>query len=499
VSATKYLAFDLGQSSAKVTLGTFDGGRLAFQRLGSFENSDTYVGGMLQWDMLVLYKEVMIGIRKAIESQGVPASIGIDSWGTDHSFTDKGGFLLGNPLSNRDRGIERSMRDFYQVVGKRELFEATGVQLSRFSSSSLMQIYHQRALGSEKLSFAKSFLMIPDILNYYLCGVAACEVSLMSFTQLYDQKNGKLSELVLDRYAVPSEAFQRIVEPGNVLGAIRGDICDSPKWKKIRVVNPLQHDTASAFAAVLDEKQGKKGVAISIGSWCCLGTAVQRPLLGEDLFAKGFANQRGEDGITHLRKDIPGLLFAESCKKELSRKGNEMSWEDIVRRAEGERRGDRFIDLDGIMESAANADPLEQINDYLGKTKQAAIKGPDELFRAIFLGICFGIRRAIEELEQITGTGMDLVYLLGGGSKNKLMCQWVADLLKKPVHVGMYDAAAIGNILSQMLAAGEIGSFSEGRALSSAAIGMKEVLPSQTDALEDLYLKYREQANQRSG
>ncbi|MBU4292956.1 MAG: hypothetical protein KJ770_02750 [Actinobacteria bacterium] len=483
----KYLAFDLGQSGSRVILGEYNGGTITLKEIYRFIEYDIYAGGYLQWNILKIYNEVLRGVGIALKSEEKIESIGIDSWGSDYSFIDKNGYLLGNPITNRDKSKDKAQESFYNIISKRELFKLTGVQLASTSSTSLLQLYVLKYSKSGVLNIADKYLMIPGIINYFLTGNVINEYTLMSFSQLINQKDKKISDYILKKFDIPGNIFPEIVYPGTEIGTIQKDVCSSIGIKPLKIIATAQHDTASAFTAV-PLSPYKNIAAISIGTWCCLGIATEIPIITDEAYDKSFANQAGVEGVNHFRKDFPGMMITEQYRKQIMRDMNkEISWKEIDYLVENAPKPDCFIDIVNPIFSNPTADMYNSILKFFKETGQQIPQTAGELFRCIYQSIALFFRSAIEELEKIIGKKIEFLYLVGGGSKNKLLCQWTANLLKIPVLFGIYEATSIGNILIQMKSSGEISSYEEGNLLIKDSFKLEECSPQETDKWEVMY------------
>jgi rhamnulokinase len=487
----KYLAFDFGQSGIKAIVGKFNGRKLKIKDIYRFDNNEIYAGGYLQWDILKLYHELLIGIKKAEEHEGRLESLGIDSWGSDHSFIDKKGYLIGNPITNRDCGVKKILGAFYEIMSKEELFELTGVQLFENSSSSLSQLYSLLSSNPNLLSVIEKYLMIPDILNYFLTGIPSCEYTLMSFSQLVNQKERNISDYILNKFGIPKTIFPDIAEPGTKLGPIQKIVCNSGGFKPIEVIMAAQHDTSSAFTAVPLHDSSKNIVAISMGTWCCLGMEIKEPITTKDAFLNGFANQGGVGGVLHFRKDLPGFIIARECRKKmLTAEGKVLSWDEIFAMTDKAQELKCFIDINNPKFSQPSVNVKENIIEYFLATKQEIPESNGQLFRSIFESMVLNFRYNIEMLEKISSKRVDAVYLIGGGSRNDILYHSLANLLRIPVVIGIYDATAIGNLLVQMKSSGEISSIEEGRRCILSDVSIIEFQQKEASKWEEAYSRY---------
>jgi len=485
------LIFDLGQSGGKVTIGYYNGKKIRLENLYKFDNDDVFAGGFLQWDILKLFGEVLTGIGKALSVNKDIQSLGIDSWGSDYSFIDKRGYLLGNPITNRDNRVKDTLNSFYKILSKKELFNLTGVQLSSSSSSSLMQLYSLIYLKSKIFSVAEKYLMIPDIINFFLTGYPVCEYTLMSFTQLVDQRKKEIIDYILNKYSIPKRVFPKMNFSGNILGNLKDDLSKMYGGRKIKVTTVAEHDTASAFTTIPFKERGKNCASIILGSWCVLGIEVNEPILTDEAFINGFANQGGVEGVIHFRKDFPGFIIADELRKSiLNERCLDLSWDNIFMLVEKASPFEFFIDICDPIFSAPGKDMKSVFLNYFKESDQGLPENEQQIFRCIFEGMIFSFRSAMDVLQKIIGKKIDLIYIIGGGSRNKIINQWTANILKIPVWAEIQEATSIGNMLVQMKALKDLESVINERHIVNESFKFLEFYPENITEYEEAYNKY---------
>ena len=489
----KYLIFDFGQTSIKALIGYYDGKKIWLKEIYRFSNNHIYAGGYLQWNILGLYSVVLESIKKAKNRGRDLAGIGIDSWGTDHSFIDKNGYLIGNPITNRDSRVKEHMDSFYKIISKKELFKITGVQLSPASSSSLMQLHSLISSGSSILELDTRYLMIPDIINYFLSGVPVLEHTIMSFTQTIDQNKRKLSDYILKKYSIPEKIFPEIIDPGTEIGSLGDSLCESLGIEPLKIISVVSHDTASAFSAVPFGIDKENIAAISMGTWCVVGTEVSEPITTDEAFVNGFSNQGGAEGVYHLRNDMPGLMIAEQLMNKIIReKQKNISWPEIISIASSAKAFKGFINVSNPIFGKPDSDIREIFNNYFISTRQKPLQEDGELFRCIFESLVFRYKYSLDLLQRINKKKTDKIYTIGGGSRNELLNQWTANVLGVPVISGIYEAASLGNMLSQMKAIGDIGSIRRESDIVCRSMELKEYLPENEKEFKKAYSDYLE-------
>jgi sugar (pentulose or hexulose) kinase len=488
-----YLAFDYGSSSAKVRIAGFDGKKIKLKNIYGFENNPVQAGSYLQWDILRLYHELCNGIRIAFKKYSSIESIGIDAWGGDFGFIDKKGYLIGNPVHYRNFHCEKSeeiFKSLYSVIPKIEIFKSTGIQFS-IPGCNLYQIHSLVLSKSKILAIAFKYLMIPDLLNYFLTGIIAAEYTVNGMSQLMDQGSRKWSYYIMDKIGIPKNIFPEIIQPGTLLGSANQTALNFINCPKFKVIAPVEHDTSSAFYSVPYLKNYKLCTIISIGSWSVLGIKINNQILTKEAFNYGFSNQAGPDGCFYFFKNMTGLWPAQECRKKIILKdGKEISWDEIDLMVEKAEMFKCFINIDNPLFGRIVEDMKKEILCYLKNTEQGTFESNGELFRCIFESIVLRFRYNIELLEIILNEKIDCIYLIGGGSKNKTICQFTANLLNIPVVSGIFDASSLGNIISQMVASREINTFKEGQELIKKSINLLEYYPEEAGKWEIYYKKY---------
>lgn len=489
----EYLIFDFGQTGVKASIGHYDGKKIWLEEIYRFDSDHIYAGGYLQWDILGLYYGVLESIKKARRSGKNILSIGIDSWGTDHSFIDRNGYLMGNPITNRDSRVRDYMDSFYKIISKRELFELTGVQLSPASSSSLMQLHSLISSGSRILELSPRYLMMPDIINYFLSGVPVLEYTLMSFTQTVDQSKRDLSDYILKKYSIPKKIFPEIASSGTIIGTLNDYLCEYLEVKPLKVTAVTGHDTASAFTAV-PLSTGKENIAaISMGTWCVMAIEVNELITTDEAFKGGFANQGGVEGALHFRKDMPGLMIAEQLRnKIIGERQKNITWSEIISMSSCTKPFRGFINVSNPIFVKPGSDIRKIFNDYFNFTKQKPLQEDGGIFRCIFESLVFRFKYSLDFLQRINGKKINKIYTIGGGSRNELLNQWTANASGIPVISGIYEATSLGNMLSQMKALGDISSIRRENDIISRSMELKEYWPEDEKEFEKAYGDYLE-------
>jgi len=447
------LAIDLGASGGRVVSGAFDGRLLELEEIHRFENGPVSMGGELVWDLVRLWQEVVTGLRAAAVRHGRGVqSVGVDTWGVDFAFLTADGSLLGNPVCYRDARTHGMLAAAEAIVPRDEIFAATGLQFMELSS--LYQLLALKRRHPSVLSAADRFLMIPDLFHWLLSGERSNERTNATTTQCYDPRRRDWAFDMLDRFGLPRHVFGPLVEPGVDLGTLRPEVATETGLSGVRVVVPGTHDTASAVAAVpaLEPPCSRPNWCyVSLGTWALVGAELDQPLVTPECRAHNFTNEGGVGGTTRLLKNVCGLWLVQQCRATWQRAGQAWSWEQLTALAEEAAPLVTLVDPNHPS-LVAPADMPEAIRS-LARTSGEPVPGTTgAVIRTALESVAAAIRRTLEELDTLLGRRVERVHVVGGGVKNALLCQMIADASDRPVVAGPVEATAIGNLLVQLVA-----------------------------------------------
>ncbi len=483
-----FLVFDYGASHGRCIVAKYNGRTFGMEEIYEYDNRPVNYAGTLYWDILRLASELKIGMQKAFMQYPDIASVAIDTWGCDFGFIDKFGKLMANPVNYRDELRYRYKSILDKTFGEYNLFRLGGV-----NTNAIMGLYHLYGILCEKateLEYAHKFLMIPDLLNYYLTGVAANEYTDSTMSLLVDQSSKAWQKQIIEPLGINKDLFCDIVMPGNTLGNMQKCICDDFEVRSIPVINVASHDTASAIAGIPIAKQDKNWAFISLGTWAIFGIETDRQYVSEEVFASGLANQGGCEGKTNFVDLFTGLWLIQQCYDKWCRDaGRKVGWEAVDEAAKSVQGGKAFIDLDAPDFAQPNPNMPRQIQQYCAETNQAVPNGMGEIARCVFESLILKFRRCRDNVERFADKKIDLLHVVGGGSKSRLLCQWTADALGIPVMAGPAETTSVGNLLMQLKGTGEISSLTEGREISASSSTPKEYYPSGSDIWAEYALR----------
>ncbi|WP_037671470.1 FGGY-family carbohydrate kinase [Streptomyces griseus] len=446
-----YAAVDLGASSGRVMVGRVTPDSLDLVEAHRFPNRPVRVPEGLRWDILSLYRGVLDGLRAA----GQVDSVGIDSWAVDYGLLDADGALLGNPVHYRDARTEGVAEKVWASVPAAELYAATGIQYAPFNT--LYQL--TAAAGSAQLAQARRLLLVPDLLSYWLTGEQGTELTNASTTQLVDPRTRAWSYDLAARLGIDLSLFAPLRQPGDPAGALRAEVLEETGLTgPVSVTTVGSHDTASAVAAV--PATGERFAYICTGTWSLAGLELDAPVLTEESRAANFTNELGLDGTVRYLRNIMGLWLLQECVR---------AWGDpdlgvLLREAAAVPALRSVVDAGDPGFLAPGRMP-ERIAEACRTSGQPVPESRAEVTRCILDSLALAHRRAIEEAQRLAGHPVDVVHIVGGGTRNALLCQLTADACGLPVVVGPTEAAALGNVLVQARAQGLVGDLADMRRL----------------------------------
>lgn len=488
---TRFIALDLGAESGRAVVGSLAADRLSLEEAYRFPNGPVRVLGSLHWDALRLFDEIKQGLYKISRQYGRNfAALGVDTWGIDYALLDRTGSLIGNPYCYRDARTTGMMDEAFKHVSRQEIFEqAGGIQF--LSINTLYQLLSMVVHRSPQLDMAATFLMMPDLFHYWLTGRKACEFTDATSTQFYDSQNGNWARGLLARLNVPTHIFPEVVLPGTELGPLLPDVAEEVDLAGLQVVAPAVHDTASAVVAV--PAAGDNFAWLSSGTWSLLGGISDRPLIGSEALGYNFSSYGGAGGRYLPWKNIMGLWLVQECRRNWARSGQELSYDDLTRLAGQAAPFTAIVEPDHPSFLAPDDMPAA-IQAYCRDTGQAVPEGKGEIVRTALEGLALKYRWVLEKLEILLGRRFEALHVVGGGSRNKLLCQFAADALQRPVIAGPVEATAIGNISIQAIGTGHLASFDEARQLVRRSFEVTTYEPGTSAGWDEAYERFEQLA-----
>ncbi len=477
------LAFDLGASNGRGILGQFDGERITLRELHRYENNYIDLNGVLYWDTLDLYHQMKLGFQAfRLADVGELASFGIDTWGVDFGLLDRNGQLLGNPRSYR-HAVDADMQTSNRTVPFETLFQRSGIANLCFNT--VYQLHRRRLENDAALENAETLLLMPDLLGYFLSGEKASEYTMVSTTMLYDPKAKDWDWATIDDFGIPRRIFTKIDRAGQLRGKLLPNIAEELDLNQAAFAAVGTHDTASAVAAI----PGSGSFAFcSSGTWSLFGVETDQPILTDAVRDANFSNEGTVQGGFRPLKNIMGLWLIQECRRDWIKAGRKYSWDEIVQLAEAEQPLRSIIDPD--YPEFFNAGNMEKkIQSFCRRTGQPVPETVGQIARCIYESLALKYRWALERLEEIKGARLDSLNIVGGGIQNKLLDQMAADAIDRPVVTGPIEGAAIGNLLMQAVALGELKDIDEVRQVVRRSEHVDTYMPNHTQIWEDAYGK----------
>jgi rhamnulokinase len=486
-----YIAIDLGASSGRHVAGLFDGRLLTLDELHRFENGAVSAAGRLNWDLLGLWQQVLNGLRAARSKYADRVgSVGVDTWGVDFGLLGRNDELLGNPVCYRDSRTDGMLQRAFEVMPREEIFSHTGVQFMQLNT--LYQLLAMKAQNSPLLDMAETILLMPDLFHWLLTGVKANEMTEASTTQFFNPANGRWATELFDRLGLPSKILGELIVPGTRLGPLLPDVAASTGMKNVSVVVPGTHDTASAVMAVpAASKPGARPdwCYISSGTWSLMGVEVPKPVINEKCLALNFTNEGGVGGTTRLLKIICGLWLVQECRRVWSQAGTTYSWEHLTQAAAAAKPLVSLINPDD-QSFLAPSDMPEAIRAFCRRTGQTVPADEGAIIRCALESLALRYRQCLGWLEELIGGRIETVHVVGGGTQNRQLCQMTADACGRRVVAGPIEATAVGNVMTQAITAGEIGSIAEAREVVRRSFSVEEYQPTNRTAWDEAFGRF---------
>jgi len=466
-----HLAIDLGASNGRAFLGELHVGVLCIREIHRFLNEPVEYGASSHWDVPRLWVEVRKALASIEETQ--LAGIGVDAWGVDYALLGERGELLQNPYHYRDARNLTAMEDVLRLIPKEDIYQKTGIQFMPINT--LNQLFAAQRDTPELLAAARRLIMIPDLFHYWLTGNAVCEYTVASTTQFANPVTRKWAKDLLETLGLPSQLPANIVEAGTTVGSLLPEISNSLQGTP--VIAPASHDTASAVAAIA--ARGNT-VFLSSGTWSLIGKELDAPIVSDQALRLNFTNEGGLFGTTRLLKNVMGLWMLQGCRRAWATRGRDYAYHELIEAAQQAPAFRQLVDPDDAT-FLNPSDMTEAIDRFCRKTDQPVPDDPSSYARTVLESLALKYRLVIRDLERLTREPIECIRVIGGGSKNRLLNQFTADATGKRVFAGPAEAAVLGNIGVQLLAAGGASSLKEMRQIIDRSFPTEIFEPKDTE------------------
>mgnify|MGYP004704584129 FL=1 len=477
----RVLAFDFGASSGRAIIGCFDGDKITLEEVHRFSNDPVSVGGTVYWDVLRLFYEIKQGIIKAKIAGGFD-SIGIDTWGVDFGLIDSEGKLMENPVHYRDARTVGLVDEAFKTMPKEKLYGITGIQFMELNT--LFQLISLKKYRPWMLERADKMLFMPDLFGYMLTGKMCAEYSIASTSQLIDLDKRTWSKEILDAFGIKESVFAPLVQPGTVLGELSKEICEECGVDPVPVISVCGHDTQSAITSVPCEDGDF--AFLSSGTWSLFGTELDKPIVNETSMNINITNEGGFDGSTGFLKNIIGLWLIQESRRQWKREGKEYSYADLEKLALAAEPFKCFIDPDAP-EFVPHGNIPERVREFCRKTGQYVPETVGEIMRCIYESLAMKYRLTFEKLRECTERDYPVIHVIGGGTKDGLLCQMTANSCDRTVKAGPIEATVMGNVAVQLMSDGSVKNIGQARKIVAESSELKTFEPKDTDKWAEAY------------
>ncbi len=477
----RVLAFDFGASSGRAIIGCFDGEKITLEEVHRFSNDPVSVGGTVYWDVLRLFYEIKQGIIKARMAGGFD-SIGIDTWGVDFGLIDAEGKLMENPIHYRDARTVGMVDEAFKTMPREKIYGITGIQFMELNT--LFQLISLKKNRPWMLERADKMLFMPDLFAYMLTGKMCAEYSIASTSQIIDLKTKSWSKELLEAFGIKEDIFAPLVKPGTVLGMLTPEICEECGVDPVPVISVCGHDTQSAITSVPCEDG--KFAFLSSGTWSLFGTELEKPIVNETSLNINITNEGGFDDTVGFLKNIIGLWLIQESRRQWQRQGEDYSYADLEKLALAAEPFKCFIDPDAP-EFVPHGNIPKRVQEFCEKTGQYVPQTVGEIMRCIYESLAMKYKLTFEKLCECTERDYPVIHVIGGGTKDTLLCQLTANSCNRTVKAGPIEATVMGNVAVQLMSDNSVADISEARKIVANSSELKVYEPADVDKWEEAY------------
>lgn len=479
-----FLAVDLGASSGRVIAGRLRDGRFDLRDVHRFPNGPVKIGAHFHTDFDALWREVRTGLAAA---GGEPAGIGVDTWGVDYGLLDATGALIGPPYHYRDSRTTGMMEAVFRIVPKGEVFRSTGIQFMQINT--LYQLHAAMRSGDTQIARAATLLFTPDLFHYHLCGEKVAEYTIASTSQMLDARERNWNFPMLTKLGMPSAILPPVVMPGTILGEVLGPVAGAAGWRTpVPVIAVGSHDTASAVAAVPD--LDASSAYLSSGTWSLMGIEAREPVIHDLSLAFNVTNEGGVGGTIRVLKNIMGLWLVQECQRKWEADGRAYGWPELVALAERAGPFRSLVDPDAP-EFLSPGDMPQAIRKFCRRTGQPEPADVGAVTRCCLESLALKYRMVLGDLERLAGRKLEIVRVVGGGSRNDLLNRMTADACGRPVVAGPVEATALGNLMLQAVATGALPDLAAGRRAVASSFERETIAPGPREPWEAAWQRFQ--------
>jgi len=484
-SAKNFVACDLGAESGRVVLGSLADGKIRLEECHRFPTGPTFVSGSLRWDLLKFYDEIQNGLSLVGKKAQEIAGLSVDAWGVDYAYFSEKEPLLGLPFHYRDARTDTTFPNFVKLAGKELVFNETGVQFMQINT--LYQLYDDAINRLPLVEIAKHFLGIADYVHFLLCQEPCVERSYASTTQVFSPMEDRWSGRLIDLLGLPERVFAPVVDSGTRIGTLNAGLAGRLNLKSFPIFATCSHDTGAAVAAV--PAKGDNWAYLSSGTWSLLGVELKKPFLGEACLSNNYTNELGFGRTVRFLRNILGLWILQETRREMVQKGADIDYPALVREAESAPALVSIIHPNEP-EFLKPGNMIEKVQDFCRRTGQVIPETPGALARCILESLALSYAFQLGQLQEMLGTQIKVLHVVGGGSQNRLLNRFTANAAGMLVTAGPVEATALGNILIQAIASGELGSLGDLREVIRNSYVIEEFEPEASASWAEALQRY---------
>ena len=474
---SNYIAVDLGAESGRIIVGTLDQGYLGLEEIYRFQNGPVNYAQSLRWDIDRIWREILHGIKLACSRFSDIDSIGVNTWGVDYVLLDSQGQPLGLPYHYRDARTEHIEEEVFAIVPSDELYYLTGIQTMPLNT--LFQLVAFRKEYPEMFQKIHRILYMPDFINYKFTGHMANEYTIASTSQLLDMRKGDYSDRLLEALSIPRQIFPPLSAPGTLLGTLRSECARECKCGAIPVVAVASHDTASAVASIPAERS-LNWAYLSSGTWSLMGIESSHVIINNKTMELQLTNEGGYNNTIRLLKNLAGLWLVQECRRDWNAQGCSYDYAELSQMAAVAEPFLAFLNPED--RSFFNPGEMDKrIREYLARTGQSNDYNHAQIIRIILEGLAFRYSFILNQLEDVSGKKIDVLHIVGGGSRNELLNQMTADATGINVISGPVEATVCGNVMIQAMGPAGENSLNQIRSIVTNSFTFKTYYPVAHD------------------
>jgi rhamnulokinase len=442
------IAVDLGAESCRVSLLRWQDGNPKIQLVHRCGNGPVQREDGLHWPLDQIVSGVREGLEKCAElaPEGV-RSIAVDGWAVDYARLDAEGKPVAEPFCYRDERNVRAEAELHQRISPERMREITGIQ--QLSINTLYQLYADREAGYA----ASRWLNLPEYVLTWLGGEPVAEFTNATHTQMIDVHSREWSPEIFREAGLRIDLAPRIVSPGTRVGKLRGSLQQLGAFQDTELIAPACHDTASAIAGI--PALGDDWAYISSGTWSLVGALTRKPVDSSAVREDNFTNLGAVGGANCFHKNVNGMWLLKQCEAAWAEQGFAPGVAELLRAAEGVPVPQTLLDVDDP-DLLLMGEMPQRINRQLVAKGASALDesaaGAPAMVSLILHSLAARYAEVLGRVRSHTGKDLRRLFIVGGGSQNKLLNRLTAEATGLEVCCGSTESSTIGNFAIQMAA-----------------------------------------------